>query len=70
MSEQQHRFEYRGETIAIWQAPDGRWGWRVDESHIFDGAPVTRGYPYAVFETPERATDVAMAIVDSEIDGD
>jgi hypothetical protein len=69
MSEQEHRFEYRGETIEIWQAPNGRWGWRVDESHIFDGAPISRESG-AIFKSPERATDAIMAIVDGEISGD
>jgi hypothetical protein len=69
MSEQRHRFEYRGETIEISQAPDGRWSWGVDKSRVFDGAPESRR-GYAIFKTPEAATGAVLAIVDGEVDGD
>jgi hypothetical protein len=69
MSKQEHRFEYRGETVEIWQAPDGRWSWGIDESRIFDGAPISRESG-AIFKTPERATGAVMGIIDGEIDGD
>jgi hypothetical protein len=60
---QAHSFEYEGETVSVWQAPNGRWRCVVDESHIFDGAPISGG-PDEDFDTPEVATDAIMAYVD------
>jgi hypothetical protein len=62
------RYEYCGDTIRIWQAPDGRWGYCINANRrsLKAGAPMTRSSA-AIFKTSERAMRAVEAIIDDEV---